>query len=223
MGKLLNNLVNIFRDGKNQVADKLTDPIRNGRLAIEDAEAQINSLAAKVAEIGKNTNLTNTKLADAKKDVDKFDRIATAAAKAGNMEDVKQAVQAKKNAEALVATYTDVVKKNEATKQVLVDQISSLEVKKEAGRSNLARLEASLASDKLREESAKADVLGQSQTTFNSLDELQTAADGAKASADAWEATRDSLHPAQKLEEKYDVSGSPVDDEVAKYMDAAKK
>ena len=225
MGKLLDNIVNIFRDGKNQLADKLADPIRDGKLAIEDAEKQIGVLSGKAAAIGRESNLLQEKVANAKQDADKYDRIAKAAAAAGNVDDVKTAAQAKHNAENQATTYQGIIDKNAATAKTILSQITELEGKIEEAKSNMARLEASITSDKLREESAKADVLGQSKTTFSSLDAIKHAADTAKASADAWETTKDSLHPVEKLEEKYGAASSPVDASVAEYLKeaAAKK
>ena len=223
MGKLLDSIVNIFRDGGNKMADKLADPVRDGRLAIEDAGKQVTVLSGKAAAIGRETNLTQGKLDQAKADVEKYDRIAKAAAGAGNIEDVKTAAQAKHSAENQVSTYQGIIDKNAGVSKTIIAQITDLENKIEEAKSNLARLEASITSDKLREDTAKADVLGQSKTTCSSLDAIQKAADTAKASADAWETTKDALHPTEKLEEKYGCVTNPVDASVAEYMKAAKQ
>ena len=84
MGKSLFKAIrNIFISKKNEVADMLSDPIRDGKIAIEDSKKQIADFTKQIASIMAETKLLEKKRNDAQQNVDKWQSLAQKAASGG--------------------------------------------------------------------------------------------------------------------------------------------
>jgi phage shock protein A len=219
--KLIPALVNLFRGVDEKVANALSDPIRDGNLAIKDAQKEVDQFLGQIHQLMSNTGVLESKLRDARADADKYDLISRRAAAAGNREDVAAAVSAKQQAEKTVATLATNVEANRALEKKLRDQLADARQKIATAEMNKARLSANLSGNKLRGNLAKASVefSGKSKG-LAALGQLEEADRQASAAADAWE-TLSLDTPAAKaasLEDKYGSASGSLDDEVERLM-----
>ena len=131
------------------------------------------------------------------------------------MEDVKEAITKKKNAEKQSETLAQQLDKNNALKKTLMTQVKTLMQEIEDAQNGKVRLAAQLESSALREKIAKQ-TAGYGQN-HDSLKSLAQAADRAEAKAEAWEeiATGNS---ESTLEQKYATETAVSDEDISKYI-----
>lgn len=221
MGQLFKAISNWFRQKKDDAAEGLADPVRDGKFAIEDSQKFVRGFEEKLAHLlGFNKN-QERKLRDLVAEAIKWENIAKKAAQAKNTDDVRTAVTSKQNAEAQRKTLSDEVEK---TKK----EITSVKVTLEKARTKIARaqsdhvrLDARLEASKVRTELARArSDFGNTSSPLAALDNLEKAVHAAESEAEAREelASEAPQAQAEALEDKYDASGASVDDEVARLM-----
>ncbi|MHA3774628.1 PspA/IM30 family protein [Verrucomicrobiota bacterium sgz303538] len=223
--KLISALFNLFRSADEAAADAISDPIRDGRLAIQDAQKEVDQFLGQIHELMTSTGVLEGQLRDAQAEVDKYNVIAKRAAAAGNRDDVAAAVAAKQGAERNLATLTTNVEANRTLERKLRQQLATARQKIAEAEMNKARLSANISGNKLRGNLAKASVefAGKSKG-LAALNQLEEASRRESAKADAWEQLSADTPEAQtkSLEDKYGgVSGS-VDAEVEALMNSAK-
>lgn len=222
--KVLTQLGNLFRQTDQNMADSLKDPVRDAGFAIEDAQKEIDDFRTQIHELMTNTQDLKKQLINATADVEKFDGFAKAAAGKGNREDVVEAVTSRQRAQGLVDTLTKAITANEEKEKTFQQQIADRMTQIANAETNKARLAATLASNQIREKSAKAAVqIGQKSKGLQALDELQRQVDHADSSAAAWEKLQADTPEAkqQSLEAKYGSANADVDGEVDRLMKAA--
>src|SRR3712207_5885328 len=112
--KLIPALVNLFRSADASAANAISDPIRDGELAIRDAQKEVDQFLGQIHQLMTNTGVLDSQLRNARADLDKYDVISRRAAAAGNRDDVVAAVSAKQKAEQMVATLSKNVEANRA-------------------------------------------------------------------------------------------------------------
>lgn len=222
--KLIPALLNLFRSADSRAADALADPVRDGELAIRDAQKEVDQFLGQIHQLMTNTGILDTQLRNARADVDKYDIISRRAAAAGNRDDVAAAVAAKQKAEQLAATLTQNVEANRTLEKKLRQQLADARHKIAEAEMNKARLSANIAGNKLRGNLAKASVefSGKSKG-LAALNRLEEASNKESAAAEAWEtlALDTPEAKAASLEDKYGGAAGSVDDEVERLMMSA--
>jgi phage shock protein A len=219
--KLIPALVNLFRGADAKAAEALADPVRDGELAIRDAQKEVDQFLSQIHQLMTNTGVLESQLRDARADLDKYDLIARRAAAAGNRDDVAAAVQAKQQAEKTLTTLTTNVEANRALETKLRQQLNVARQKIATAEMNKARLAANIGGNKLRGNLAKASVEFSGKTKgLAALDKLEEASRKESAAADAWESLSQDTPAAQaaSLEDKYGAASASVDDEVERLM-----
>jgi phage shock protein A len=219
--KLIPALVNLFRGADEKAANALADPIRDGALAIKDAQKEVDQFLGQIHQLMTNTGLLESQLRDARGDADKYDTISRRAAAAGNREDVAAALAAKQQAEKTVKTLTTNVEANRTLEKKLRQQLAEARQKIATAEMNKARLAANLTGNKLRGNLAKASLefSGKSKG-LSALGQLEEADRKESAAADAWETLSLDTPDAQaaSLEDKYGGAAGSLEDEVERVM-----
>ncbi len=222
--KLVPALLNLFRSADARAADALADPVRDGELAIRDAQKEVDQFLGQIHQLMTNTGLLETQLRNARADADKYDVISRRAAAASNREDVIAAVAAKQKAEQLVTTLTQNVEANRTLEKKLRQQLADARHRIASAEMNKARLSANLAGNKLRGNLAKASVEFSGKAKgLSALNRLEEASNKEFAAAEAWEtlALDTPEAKAASLEDKYGGAAGTVDDEVERLMMSA--
>ena len=236
--KILEQLAKVFRQTDEDIANSLKDPVRDAAFAIQDSETEINKLTSQLHDLMTNTENLQKQLADAQADVNKYSGYAQRAAQrmaslppdsseaVQCQADIREAVEAKQRAAALVNTLTTNIAENSKVEQRLQDQIASARSMVANAETNKARLTATLASNQLREKYAAASAqFGSKQGKgLSALNDLQKAVDATDSSAKAWEklSSQTPVGREKSLEDKYGSTATAVDDEVAQRINSAR-
>ncbi len=226
MPSLFKAMGNWFREKKDEAAESIADPVRDGKYAIEDSKERIAKFTADIARLVAETKRLERQRDEARQEVEKFDAIARRAAAQANEGDVRQAVTLKAQATARLGDLESEVDKNIKLTDALRGQLDEARNEIANAESNITRLAARKEGAKIRSELAK------SSTEFNagdsplaSLKNLEKAVDKDETEAEAWEdiAKGQAASKGENLEKKYSASSGAVDDEVARLLDEAKK
>jgi phage shock protein A len=225
MPSLLKSIANWFRGKKDVAADKLADPIRDGKFAIEDSEKRVQEFQTKVAKFLAVNKQVAREIDAQKKDIDKWAGIARKAAAAGSEPDVVQAVAARQRAEAILKEKQAQFDRNEQIIAQLRQQVQTALAKVAQARSNYAQLVARHEGAQVRKELAQAASDFGSSGPLAELDNLQKAVDAKETEAEAFEEMAQTSAGPKSLEDKYGAAASSasVNDEVARLMAEAKK
>jgi phage shock protein A len=213
---ILQAVHNWFRAKNQEAAEALSDPVRDGKLAITDSESQISEFTSKIAGLIAETKNMERQLADAKSESAKYQNVAAAALRAGNEADARSAIALKQKAEQQTATFQAQLTANNTLVSKLRDQLNTARLKVATARSNITQLQARSSAAKIRTDLAKA------STEFNSkqgglaaLDNLETSVNKQESEAEAYEELAGSSSaPGQELIEKYSSGEASVDDEL---------
>lgn len=226
MAGLFKAIGNWFRGKKDVAAQKMSDPVRDGRFAIEDSEKRVQEFQTKVAKFMAVNKALDREIKAQESEIEKWLGIAKKAASAGNQNDVTQAVQAKQRAETVLKEKQKQFNQNEAILSQLRQQIQTAVAKVAQAKSNYSQLVARSEGAKVRKELAQASSnFGGGAGPLAELDDLQKAVDTEETEAEAFEEMASTSAGARGLEDKYGVTATSatVDDEVAKLMSEAKK
>lgn len=219
--KVLTALSNLFRSVDEDAANALANPLRDGALAIEDAQKQVDAFTRQIHELMTSTGVLQNQLSHAQSEVNKFDSFARRAAAAGNREDVTEAVAAKQRAQVTLDTMTSNVAANKSLEAKLRTQLADARSRIATAEMNKARLAANIGGNKLRGSLAQASVEFSSKNKgLAALDNLEKAAQKEEASANAWQDLAQDAPGAKSasLENKYGAVNGAVDDEVERLM-----
>lgn len=226
MPSLLKAIGNWLRGKRDEAAEKLADPIRDGKFAIEDSERRVQEFQAKVAKFMAVNKQLDREIQAQKAEVEKWLSIARKAASAGNSADVAQAVEAKQQAEKVLLEKRKQYDANEAILRQLRQQIQTAIAKVASAKSNYAQLVARHEGAKVRKELAQAASSFGGSGPLAQLDDLQKAVDATETEAEALEEMARTAQGPKSLEDKYGAmaTSASVDEEVARLMaEAAKK
>ena len=225
MASLMKSLSNMIRKKKDDLTGAISNPVTDGKYAIEDSEKQIAEFTEKIAKLIAETRRLSKDRDACDEEIAKYMAIARRAAEKENEEDVRQAVMMKSKAEARKATLDAEVVKSEALTEKLRGQLNQARVKVADAKCNLSRLAARMEGAEVRKDLAKASTsFSDSESPLTSLDDLQKAVEGKESEAEAWEELSGQEDPEKKLEEKYMAEGDKaVDNEVAALMASVKK
>lgn len=216
---VLGAVVNWFRAKNMAAAEAMTDPAAEGKLAIADSEKQIADFTSKIATLIAETKGLERQVSDAKSDVTKYTNVATAALKANNENDARQAVTLKQKAEQQLATVQGQLTANNTLVDKLREQLNNARLKVATAKSNITQLQARASAAQIRTDLAKASQeFSSNQGGLAALDNLEKAVNKQENVAEAYESLAIDAGPAgQSLVDKYSAAGSSsVDDELAK-------
>lgn len=188
MGKLFSAIANTIRGKRDEAAQKLADPVRDGKFAIEDAKKQISEFRSVLTKLVASTKRLEREVAAAKEEAKKYDRMARAAGKDDNETAVMQAVTKIEEWEAKRDAAAGQLKKNLADEGRLRKQLSAAETKVSTAQSNMSTLAARKQGADIRKQLADASSqFGSGMGGLSALDDLQSSVDEAEAEADAAE------------------------------------
>lgn len=214
---VLGSVYNWFRAKNMEAAEAMSDPVRDGKLAITDSERQIGDFTSKIASLIAVTKNLEKQLNDSKGDVDKYGNVAAAALKAGNESDAREAITLKQKAQQESDTLQGQLTANNALVTKLREQLNNSRLKVAQANSNITQLQARSSAAKIRTDLAKASQeFSSNQGGLAALDNLEHAVNKQESEAEAYEELATSSGPAgQSLLEKYSASGdASVDDEL---------
>jgi len=225
MAGLLKSIDNWFRGKKDQAAAGLSDPIRDGRFAIEDSEHRVEQFQNKVARFIAVNKQLQREIETQRQEIEKWSSIARKAAAAGQEADVVQAVQAKQRAESVLGEKQKQHAQNEGIINTLRQQVQTAMAKVAQAKSNYAQLVARHEGAKVRKELAKASTDFGGRGPLAELDDLQKAVDTQETEAEAFEEMAQVSAPGKSLEDKYGATNTSatVNDEVALLMAEMRK
>lgn len=219
MASVFRAIANWFRGKKEQTAQALTDPIRDGKFAIEDSEARVREFQSKVSQFVAVNKQLDREIETQRREVEKWSSIARKAAEAGNEPDVVQAVEAKQRAESVLAEKQAQYNKNEQIVEHLRKQVQTTVAKVAKAKSNYAQLVARHEGAQVRKELAAAVADFGKTGPLAELDDLQKAVDQKETEAEALEDMANLSAGPASLESKYNTgSTTSVQDEVAQLM-----
>ncbi len=216
---ILQAVHNWFRAKNQEAAEALSDPVRDGKLAISDSEKQITEFTSKIASLIAETKNLERQLNDSKSTVSKYQNVATAALQAGNEADARDAIALKQKAQQEVDTLQAQWDANNGLVTKLRDQLNTARMKVANAKSNITQLQARSSAAKIRTDLAKATTeFSSQQGGLAALDDLEKAVNKQETQAEAYEelASAASSSPGQQLIEKYSAGQSSVDDELAR-------
>lgn len=219
MPSLFRAIKNWFRAKKDDAAEALSDPIRDGKFDIEDSEKKIVEFKGKIARLMTvNKNRKDDK-AKAEQEVVKWANIAEQAANAGNRPDVESAINNKHSAEAKVKAFGDEVANNDKVIASLRKQLEGARQKIANAKSQHAQLAARMEGAKVRKElSTAGSDLGDGPLAR--LDNLANAVQTAENEAESYEELNES--DSDNLADKYSTSNADVSAEVEALMNKSK-
>lgn len=225
MASIFKAISNVIRGAKDDLAGKMADPVRDGKLAIADSEKQIGEFTSKIALLVAENKRLIKQCEEAKEEVEKFGRIAQKAAQAGNEADVRSAVEMKSRADQRVVSLTAEIQKSEQLTAMLRDQLGKARAKVAQAKSNMTSMSARVEGAKIRTELAKASSeFNAGSSPLAALDDLEKSVMAKESEAEAWEEMvgAENAGSAADLSSKYDTGSTDLDDEVAKLMAANK-
>ncbi|MBZ0264404.1 PspA/IM30 family protein [bacterium] len=219
MPNLWQSIKNTIRGKGDELANKMADPVRDGKIAIEDSKKQIAKFTDKIAKLSAHNKKQHKTLEGYEADVQKYLGLAERAAKAGDRDDARQALELKSKAQERFDSLKKEVEQNEAILANLREGLTNARARVANAQSNMVSLEARREGAKVRTELAKASTeFSAGQSPLAALDDLEKAVNDDEASAEAWEEMAEVKDPGKSLEDKYGSAKSSVDDELEKLM-----
>ncbi|MEK0445136.1 MAG: Phage shock protein [Verrucomicrobiota bacterium] len=207
---------NWFRSKNREVAEALSDPVREGKLAISDSEKQIEEFTSKIATLIAETKRMERQLAESASEVGKYQAVAAAALRAGNETDARDAIALKQKAEQQWQTLQKQVAANQELVGKLREQLNNARLKVAKARSNITQLQARASAAKIRTDLAKAaSEFSSSRGGLGALDNLEKSVNKQETEAEAFEELASLTAPAgQALLDKYSQGESSVEHEL---------
>lgn len=220
MGKLFSGLKNLLRQKRDEAAEAIADPVRDGKFAIEDSKAELAKLRTSIAQFSGTIKQQERKEKEAKDEIKKWGNLATKAAATGNKEDVVSCVTNKQQADVQLKTIQSELKMNRASLDKIKTRFQQYQNKVAKAESNHAQLTTRQQSADIRKAFAGASDGFESKSAFAQLDTLEESVVESECEAEALE-EMEPTDNLENMEQKYGGDGN-VDDEVAKLMAAAK-
>lgn len=223
MASLFKSFSNLIRGKSQDLAKTMADPIRDGKLAIQDSEKMIAEFTSKIAKLIAQSKRLNRELIEAEANVTKFQGFAEKAASNENLEDARRSLELKNEAQRRVDTLRSEIARSDQLITNLRSQLSTARAKVAGARRNVVNLEARHEGAKIRTELAKASSeFNAGDNPLAALDDLEKSVNEKESEADAWEDLNMDGKSDTALEEKYGGSSVDVDGELAALMAKAK-
>lgn len=197
--------------------ERLRDPESDGKVALADAKHELENLRTQRREHLTSIEQFKLERAPLVFEVDKFEKLAQAAGKAGNREDVATAVERKKSAQSQLDHIDEQITEYKKMADDYSATIAQRQREIQDAESNSKLLVSSIKLDHLKEKQAME--LSRKEG-FAGLATLKNDALKAKARATAAQIASRSDEPSKALEEKYAIPSGTSDEEVNAYMKA---
>ena len=223
MGRLWKSLQNTWRKKKEDAAEALSDPVRDGKFAIEDSKKKLAEINGTIAKYSASIKKNERQLATETADIKKWGSLAKKAAEAGNEENVRKCITEKAQAQSRADNLKKQIKSDLAYKNKMKSDWQKKNNEVSQAESNHAQLAVRKQMAEARKEFAKGTQGLDSDSCFAEMQKLNDIVESDECEAEALEemAPTDTL---ADMEAEYGSTGdSAVDDEVAKMMAAAKK
>lgn len=213
--RLITAIINFFRGLFGMVADKLEDPVRDGKFAIEDSKEQIAKFRTQIASLIAENKRMERKLVESEGKVSKWQAISESAASKNDWESAKTALERKSTSVNEVNTLKSEITKTTNIINNLKKQLETAQAKISSSESDLTRLAARNEAADIRQGLAAASSsLSSSDSPLAKLDKLKQKVDQKEAEAEALEEMAMDDQGDIDLEAKYSSGGSNVSDEL---------
>ena len=215
IGKKVSNIV---RSASANIEESMSDPKRDGKIAIIDAKKKLETFSSQISSLKTATIELENKQKDLNKKITNMGKAAEAAAAAGNEVDVKDALLQKNKFQAQLDSISKQIIANKSLEDKTVEQRRMLQDKIETAENNLEQLVVRDQAAGLRADVAKSAAGLASSDAFGDLDALDKMVAHHEAEAEAIEELAATSNTSANLETKYNTQSSDVDDEVAALM-----
>ncbi|MCX8512258.1 MAG: PspA/IM30 family protein [Chthoniobacteraceae bacterium] len=207
---------NWFRAKNQEAAEALSDPVRDGKLAITDSEKQIEGFTSKIATLIAETKSLERQTAESTSEVSKYQAVAAQALQAGNEADARDAITLKQKAEQQAQALGAQLSANKELVLKLREQLNTARMKVAKARSNITQLQARSQAAQIRTDLAKASSeFHSNKGGLAALDNLEKSVNKQETVAEAYEDLAASAAPAgQALLDKYAVGDASVEAEL---------
>ncbi|MDP8239521.1 MAG: PspA/IM30 family protein [Candidatus Hatepunaea meridiana] len=225
MAGLLKTFSNLIRGKSQDLAKKMSDPVRDSKLAIQDSEKMIADFTTRIAKLVAQNRRLQKDHKEAEADLTKYQGFAEKAVTSNSVDDARRSLELKAEVQKRFDNLTTEIARNEQLIKVLRDQLSKARAKVAGSKRNIVSLEARLEGSKIRKELAKASSdFNTGDSPLAALDDLEKAVNTEESEAEAWEELGIDDLSSQSLEEKYGSgSSADVEAELAKMMAGSKK
>ena len=205
MASLLKSVGNWIRGKRDEAAQKLKDPILDGKFAIEDTEKQIAQFTQRIASLVAQNKRSERQAKEAEEEVAKWQTIAQKAIESGDEADARAALEKKMPAAQRLNTLKSELERNGALIKTLRAQLDNARAKVAKAKSDHTRLAARMEGAKIRQDLAKAsNLFGSGDSPLSQLDELARAVEEKETEAEAIEELAGAEDSTTKdLETKY--------------------
>jgi phage shock protein A len=220
MSKFLKSIGSWIRGKDNELSKKLSDPVREGKFAIEDSKKQIKDFTIKISQLIAANKRVQKEIESAGTDVIKYQSFAEKAAGSGNESDCREAIRLKSEAQQQVEFLTKETAKNQQIIDTLRANLNSARAKISSAERNMISLSARKEGAKVRKElSMASSKFNINDGPLSKLNDLEKAVIEEETEAEAWDELSMETDTGASLEDKYGTGVSlAVDDEVAKLM-----
>lgn len=207
---------NWFRAKNQEAAEALSDPVRDGKLAITDSEKQIEGFTSKIATLIAETKTLERQTAESASEASKYQAVAAQALQAGNEADARDAITLRQKAEQQAQAFGSQLAANKDLVLKLREQLNTARMKVAKARSNITQLQARSQAAQIRTDLAKASSeLHSNKGGLAALDNLEKSVNKQETVAEAYEDLAASSAPAgQALLDKYAVGDASVEAEL---------
>lgn len=215
---LLKTISNIFREKKNEINDALKDPERDGKLAIEDSYKYIADFENKIATVMATNKKLEREYKDLKDKIKTYENVAKKAIEADNDEDATKALEQKVQIEKQANELKKQIDSNEKQITTTRENLSKARAKVKNAEVNHNLLVARNQGAEIRKKLAQAqsDFGNDTSNPLAALDDLEEAVNAAECEAEVYEELAAESQEGESLVDKYSVSDTAVDDELAK-------
>ena len=220
MSKFLKSIGSWIRGKDNELSKNMSDPVREGKFAIEDSKKQVKDFTIKISQLIAANKRVEKELQSAQADAVKYQGFAEKAAGKGNESDCREAIRLKSEAQKQVEFLMNETAKNQQIIDTLRANLNSARAKISSAERNMISLSARKEGAKVRKElSMASSKFNINDGPLSKLNDLEKAVIEEETEAEAWDELSSQADAGMSLEEKYGTGASPdVDDEVAKLM-----
>lgn len=211
MASFWKSLSNMFRQQKDRAAEAMSDDIRDGKYAIQDAKAQISGFRGDIAKFVAANKSVKRDLDQALADVKKWESVHQQASAAGEADDASVAHTELTNAKRRAIEFKKQHDVNATSIANLRTQLSVAERKVTNAESDHVQLSARKKGATIRKELAKASsAFGTGDSPLSQLDDLRSKVEADEDEAAALEEM--SVSGSEDLASKYEVADGTLDD-----------
>lgn len=217
---LIKSLILWIRGTSQEISEQIKEPVRDGKLAIEDAKKQLMKLRTKAVDFLATTDLLRKKHKYIEEEIKQMDEVAKFCAANGDEAALEVAVRRKMADEAQARILGETIKNNDILLEKLQNQFNIGLAKLQDAENNLLSLDARNEAAKVKQ--ALSDASSALITTkggLASLDNLEKSVEKAEATAKASESFQEltNIDASKNI-----ITDVIIKKEVEKYQNAIK-